>query len=220
MLRHFPAAAIHQFPDVDTALDEPNGLLCTGGTIDPQTVLNAYCQGIFPWFADDQPPLWWSPDPRCIFEEVDFHVSKKKRQLFRKYQLHTTRNQCAVDVIRACAAATPRREDTWILPEMIQCYGHLAKYGWVQSFEVWQSDELVGGVYGVTLGRLFCGESMFSKRPSASTFALEAVFASGEFDWIDAQIENPHLMSMGATLIDRSQYIDRLQNELIRLRDN
>lgn len=195
------------FPPVEHALREPNGLLAVGGNLRPRRILQAYRRGIFPWFASDEPILWWSPDPRCVIFPEDFHVSRSLRRTWRRGQFHVTRDHAFSEVIRACAE--PRRESpgTWILPNMIRAYEELHRQGCATSVECWQGDELAGGIYGVQLGRVFFGESMFSRRDDASKIALWRVASEPDIELIDCQLPNPHLLSLGATTISRPRFV-------------
>lgn len=201
------------FPPVDEALEEPNGLLCAGGDLSAQTLLDAYSQGIFPWYEDDQPILWWSPDPRMIIEIAEFKPSRSVRKSMRKSGFRFSLDTCFREVILACAA--PRRDDagTWITQEMQEAYCALHEAGYAHSVEVWSDGLLVGGLYGVAIGKQFFGESMFSTTSNASKAALTQ-FVSQLHRWgfslIDCQVANPHLASLGAKEIPRSDFTRRL----------
>lgn len=195
-------------------MDEPNGLLAAGGDLSPPRLLAAYRLGIFPWYEEGQPILWWSPHPRTVLFPADIHVSRSLHKTLRRQELRVTLDQCFEKVIRACAG--PRRDahGTWITEEMIEAYCQLHRLGYAHSVEVWQQGRLSGGLYGVALGRAFFGESMFSLVSNASKVAL--VHLAGQlrewdFGFIDCQVESPHLLSMGATSITRHEFQNLLR---------
>ena len=203
------------FPCPTRALSEPDGLLAAGGNLTPSTLLAAYRQGIFPWFDDDQPILWWSPSVRAVIEPGGLHISRSLKKLIRSSRFGVTSDQAFAEVINHCAG--PRRDNngaysdsTWITLEMQQAYNHLHRLGFAHSVEVWLDDKLVGGLYGIAVGGIFCGESMFSHQASASKVALAALannlFDQG-FSLIDCQISNPHLTAMGAVDMSRDNYL-------------
>jgi len=201
------------FPPVSEAFDEPNGLLCAGGQLEPEVLLSAYSQGIFPWFDDDQPILWWSPNPRMIIEIDSFKASRSVRKLIRRGEFSFSLDTAFEQVIEDCAA--PRRDDngTWITHEMRHAYLRLHHLGFAHSVEVWQESELVGGLYGVAIGSQFFGESMFSKASNASKAALTILveqLSRWGFALIDCQVANPHLESLGAIEIQRSDFLARI----------
>lgn len=198
------------FPPVEHALREPNGLLAVGGNLRPRRLLQAYRDGIFPWFARDEPILWWSPDPRCVLLPADFHVSRSLRRTRRRECFQVTRDRAFVQVMQACAEPRPDSPGTWILPSMIGAYRELHRQGFATSMECWQDGELVGGIYGVQLGRVFFGESMFSRRDDASKIALWHLLESEDIELIDCQLENPHLRRLGATMISRQSFLHLL----------
>ena len=201
------------FPPASEAFDEPNGLLCAGGQLGPEILLSAYSQGIFPWFDDDQPILWWSPDPRMVIEIESFEASRSVRKLIRRGGFNFSLDVAFEQVIAGCAA--PRRDDagTWITHEMQSAYLRLHHLGFAHSVEVWQESTLVGGLYGVAIGSQFFGESMFSKASNASKAAL-AILVEQLRRWgfalIDCQVANPHLESLGAIQIQRSDFLARI----------
>ena len=201
------------FPPASEAFDEPNGLLCAGGQLEPEVLLSAYSQGIFPWFDDDQPILWWSPNPRMIIEIDSFKASRSVRKLIRRGEFSFSLDTAFEQVIEDCAA--PRRDDngTWITHEMRHAYLRLHHLGFAHSVEVWQESELVGGLYGVAIGSQFFGESMFSKASNASKAALTILveqLSRWGFALIDCQVANPHLESLGAIEIQRSDFLARI----------
>ena len=198
------------FPPVDQAETEPNGLLAVGGDLSPRRLLNAYAAGIFPWFSEGQPPLWWSPDPRTVLFPERLKISRSLRKTLRNRPLRVTFNQAFAEVMAGCAA--PRRDDegTWITGSMFDAYLALHRHGHAHSVEVWEEGRLAGGLYGVAIGRVFFGESMFSGARDASKVALVrlAAFLSAHgFRLIDCQVYNPHLVSLGAEEIDRTTFI-------------
>ena len=209
----------HDFPPVDQALDEPNGLLCTGGNLEPETVLTAYSRGIFPWYSDDQPILWWSPDPRMVLFPDEFKISKSLGKTIRSHKFEIRFDSAFAAVITACAEPRTLHSGTWILPEMQAAYTRLHQIGFAHSAEAWRDGELVGGLYGIAMGRMFYGESMFARETDASKVAfaalVEKLVADG-FGLIDCQQETRHLASFGARPIPRKEFTQRLK-ELITL---
>ena len=201
------------FPDVNYALEEPNGLLAFGGDLSVERLVSAYHNGIFPWFSQGEPILWWSPDPRTVLYLDDIHVSRSLKKFIRKNNLSITVDNAFNEVIQACAEPRLQQKETWILPEMIDAYSELHKAGYAHSIEVWQNDKLVGGLYGVALGQLFFGESMFSRIPNGSKIALfflaKQLYRWG-FRFIDCQVYSNHLESMGAISIPRDQFISEV----------
>lgn len=202
------------FPPAETALDYPDGLLAMGGDLSPARLVNAYRHGIFPWYSDDQPILWWSPAPRCIIYPQQVHISRRLRRHYNQGRFSLTADQAFADVIEACAQPRRDHDGTWITDEMLAAYIHLHGLGIAHSVEVWVDDELVGGIYGLALGRVFFAESMFSKCKDASKVALVALcrqLQQWDFTLLDCQIVNPHLESMGATEISRKDFHQYLQ---------
>ncbi|WP_159564618.1 leucyl/phenylalanyl-tRNA--protein transferase [Budvicia diplopodorum] len=196
------------FPPVEYALKEPNGLLALGGDLSPERLMSAYQNGIFPWFSPDDPILWWSPDPRAVLIPQELHISRSMKKFLRKTQFQVTINSAFEDVIVACS--NERSEGTWIVPDIQRSYFQLHQRGIAHSVEVWEEDTLVGGLYGVGQGLIFCGESMFSRRDNASKFALYALcqhFVNYGGKLIDCQILNDHTESLGAIEIPRSDYL-------------
>lgn len=201
------------FPDPDTALPDPNGLLAFGGDLSPQRLVAAYSHGIFPWYSEGDPLLWWSPDPRCVFATDDVHVSHSLAKFLRKCGWQWSMDRAFDEVMHACAG--PRKGDpgTWITRDMLTAYTNLHLLGHAHSLEVWDADALIGGIYGVSVGRMFSAESMFSRRTNASKVALIALaqtLRERGFPWIDAQVPNPHLLRMGACTIPRRQFLAEL----------
>ena len=205
----------YSFPSPDTALNEPNGLLAAGGDLSPDRLLQAYKQGIFPWFNPGEPILWWSPTPRTVIFPQQLHISKSLGKTLRKEIYQVTFDHCFEDVMRACAAPRSYTNSTWISEDIIQSYCALHKQGLAHSVEVWQQERLVGGLYGIALGRVFFGESMFSLADNASKvgFArLTQQLIEWDFQLIDCQVANNHLFSLGAVEIPRSEFQQLLIN--------
>lgn len=201
------------FPDVSLALVEPNGLLAIGGDLSETRLLSAYRRGIFPWYNEDQPILWWSPDPRAVLFPEQLRVSRSLRKTLRK-QIFTIKFDTAFEqVISACAAPRPAQSGTWISEEMRMAYIRLHQAGHAHCMECWQGDNLVGGLYGIAIGQVFFGESMFSRVTDASKVAfvylLRHLQARG-FGLIDCQVSSAHLTSLGACDIQRSEFIQLL----------
>jgi len=202
------------FPAAELALAEPPGLLAIGGDLAPERLYCAYQQGIFPWFNEDEPVLWWSPDPRAIVLPQDIRQNKSLRKFLKKSEYSVSINLAFERVISGCAEPRADNEGTWILPQMQLGYVQLYKQGKAHSIEVWQDDQLVGGLYGVLVGHCFCGESMFSKQANASKLALlilGKLMAQSNHAFIDCQLPNPYLMSMGATLLSRDVFLKKLR---------
>ena len=202
------------FPHPDRALTEPDGLLAAGGNLTPRRLLRAYRMGIFPWYSADQPILWWSPDPRLVLLPECLKVSRSLRKTLRKGLFAITADTAFEQVVAACAGPRQGEPGTWITSEMFRAYCRLHRLGHAHSIETWQQGELVGGLYGVSLGRVFYGESMFSWISDASKIALVALAAQlqrWEFAVIDCQVTTTHLLSMGAVDIPRSSFLQLLE---------
>ena len=202
------------FPHPDRALTEPDGLLAAGGNLTPRRLLRAYRMGIFPWYSADQPILWWSPDPRLVLLPECLKVSRSLRKTLRKGLLAITADTAFEQVVAACAGPRQGEPGTWITSEMFRAYCRLHRLGHAHSIETWQQGELVGGLYGVALGQVFYGESMFSWISDASKIALVALAAQlqrWEFAVIDCQVTTAHLLSMGAVDIPRSSFLQLLE---------
>ena len=204
------------FPPASDA--QPDGLLAVGGDLSAKRILLGYQMGIFPWYSEGQPILWWSPDPRTIFEPDNIVISKTLRQTLNKGIYEVTFDKAFVEVIKACKEV-PRKgqEGTWITPEMQNAYIHLHKLGYAHSVESWREGELVGGLYGVSLGRCFFGESMFFRRTDASKVALVVLLQrlkAWSFQMIDAQMTTRHLLSLGAKEVPRNVFLKRLEEAL------
>lgn len=205
------------FPPVELALEHPNGLLAAGGDLSPERLLDAYRHGIFPWFNADDPILWWSPDPRMVLFPDECRISHSLRKTLRKGNYEIRTDSAFEAVMRACATPRDGQDGTWIQEEMIVAYCALHRMGYAHSVETWMEGELVGGLYGMALGRMFYGESMFSRRSDASKIAVAHLAGQLErwgFGMIDCQMSTPHLASLGAREIARGEFVTRLQ-ELI-----
>jgi leucyl/phenylalanyl-tRNA--protein transferase len=202
------------FPEPDLA--EPDGLLAVGGDLSTPRLLLAYQNGIFPWYSDDTPILWYSPHERFVLYPQELKVSKSMRQVLRSGKFRVTTNTCFAEVIKACSVAPREGQDgTWITDDMQAAYIKLHEDGYAHSVEVWEQNELVGGLYGMWVGEVFCGESMFSRVSNASKAALIYLCQTNRFKLIDCQVHTSHLESMGARMISREQYIAVLHNSLL-----
>lgn len=198
------------FPSVDRAFDVPDGLLAAGGDLSESRLLYAYANGIFPWFSEGQPILWWSPDPRCVIVPADLRITRRLARHLRNGPFEITFNRQFGDVISQCARHRPGQDGTWITPPMQSAYLRLHEHGWAHSIEVQSGKQLVGGLYGLAIGRMFFGESMFSTEANASKAAMVAVcrlLVDHGFALLDCQVQSPHLASMGAILMPRSLFI-------------
>lgn len=205
------------FPELKHALQEPNGLLAAGGDLSPQRLIAAYRHGCFPWFQDDQPILWWSPDPRTVLLPDELHISKSLAKVIRQGRYRVSFDQDFARVIQACAAPRAYADGTWIIPPMQQAYCQLHALGYAHSVEVWQGDELVGGLYGLAMGRLFFGESMFSRADNASKVGFATLvqqLKAWGFVLIDCQMPTQHLISLGARSISRHAFAKYLRSYL------
>jgi leucyl/phenylalanyl-tRNA--protein transferase len=204
------------FPDPARA--EPDGLLAVGGDLSPERLLTAYAQGIFPWYSDPNPILWWSPDPRLVLEPAALHVPRSLRKAIRAGRFRVTADQAFARVIARCAGRErPGQDGTWITDEMREAYVELHGLGFAHSFEAWEEGELAGGLYGVSLGAAFFGESMFADRPDASKVAfvrsVEWLAARG-VSLIDCQVRTEHLVRFGARELSRATFLRRLRAAL------
>ncbi len=201
------------FPPVEKALKAPNGLLAAGEHLSPQRVIDAYTHGIFPWFSVEEPVLWWSPDPRMVLFPDEFKVSRSLAKTVAGSRFETRMDTAFERVIAACADPRPGQAGTWIVPEMREVYLQLHEMGFAHSVESWSGGELVGGLYGIALDRMFFGESMFARATDASKVALVALVArlrADGFGLIDCQQETRHLASFGARPIPRRDFTQRL----------
>lgn len=194
-----------------------DGILAMGGDLSPARLLLAYQKGIFPWFNEDEPPIWWCPDPRFVLFPSELYISKSMKQLFRKQVFTITYNRAFADVIHHCGAIRQHRESTWISDEIKNAYQTLHEMGYAISAEAWQDDQLVGGLYGVRLGSVFFGESMFSTVSNASKYAFISLTNSLQeqgLTLIDCQVYTEHLESLGARMIDRREFLKHLEKEV------
>jgi leucyl/phenylalanyl-tRNA--protein transferase len=202
---------------VEQALEYPEGLLAAGGDLSPARLVNAYRQGIFPWYSEGQPILWWSPAPRCVLYPQSVHVSRRLRRHYHQGGFSLTADRAFEEVIEACAAPRPGQDETWITGDMLEAYVRLHRLGIAHSVETWVDGKLAGGIYGLALGRVFFGESMFSRQQDASKVALVALcrqLQSWDFTVLDCQVSNPHLLSMGAVEVSRETFQDMLKTAL------
>jgi leucyl/phenylalanyl-tRNA--protein transferase len=197
------------FPAVSEALDSPNGLLAWGGDLTPARLLQAYRKGIFPWYSEGQPILWWSPAPRCVIFPEKVYLSKRTRRRYNTGIYTLSADTAFGRVMQACAEPRGGDNGTWITTEMLSAYDELHRTGQAHSVEVWESGSLVGGIYGLALGSIFFGESMFSRRTDASKIALIALCRQLQkwgYGLLDCQVGNPHLFRMGAEQISRERF--------------
>ena len=202
------------FPPVEQALLDPDGLLAVGGDLSPQRLLNAYQHGIFPWYTEGEPILWWSPDPRCVLFPEKLKISRSLRKTLRK-QLFEVRMDTAFEaVMQACAENRPNQKGTWITDDILQAYVNMHQLGFAHSVECWQDGQLMGGLYGMAIGKVFFGESMFSRKTDASKVAMvylcEYLKQHG-FKLIDSQVYTQHLESLGAEMIPRTRFTELLE---------
>ena len=205
------------FPPVEQALDEPDGLLAAGGDLSPARLEQAYRSGIFPWYSDPDPILWWSPSARCMLNPAQAHTSKSLEKFMRKHEFQVTWDQAFEDVIRCCSDSRRKQVGTWITPEMISAYCQLHRKNLAHSVEVWMDGELAGGLYGVSIGKAFFGESMFSLRTNASKIAftyLARQLARWEFPLLDCQVYSDHVGSLGAKEVPRSDFLTILNKAI------
>ena len=205
------------FPPLTKAMREPNGLLAAGGDLSADRLVQAYRHGCFPWFSEGQPILWWSPDPRTVLFPEELHVSRSLAKLLRQQRYQVSFDRDFEAVIQACAAPRRDADGTWITDDMQNAYTELHARGHAHSVEVWDNGELVGGLYGLAMGQLFFGESMFSRADNASKFGfitLARHLQAWGFVLIDCQMPTPHLESLGARSIPRQQFADYLRDQL------
>ena len=198
------------FPPLETALEEPNGLLAVGGDLSVERLLFAYRHGIFPWYSHGQPILWWSPAPRAVIFPQELKVSRRLARKLRQRPFEVTLNRAFDSVVEACSQPRPRQPETWITHEMKNAYIDLHRQGHAWSVECWHDLQLAGGIYGVCIGRVFFGESMFTQQSDASKIALAHLCQLG-FELIDCQVPNTHLSSLGARQIERAEFIATLE---------
>jgi leucyl/phenylalanyl-tRNA--protein transferase len=213
--------AADDFPSVDRALRRPNGLLAAGGDLSPQRLLAAYRRGIFPWYSAGEPILWWSPDPRTVLRPEALHVGRNLRKTLRRDAFRITADTAFAEVVDGCSAPRPGQAGTWITDEMRAAYLRLHALGYAHSVESWRDGELVGGLYGVALGRMFFGESMFSRASDASKVAfvhLVRQLEAWRFPLIDCQMRTPLLAAFGAREMPRSAFTRQVA-ELVNYAD-
>ncbi|MDN0084864.1 leucyl/phenylalanyl-tRNA--protein transferase [Crenobacter sp. SG2305] len=206
------------FPPVELALADPDGLLAAGGDLSVRRLLAAYSHGIFPWFSEGDPILWWSPAERMVLFPEALKVSRSLTKTLRNRPYEVRTDYAFRAVMEACGSPRDGRQGTWIVPTMIDAYCRLYQHGYAHSFEVWEAGELVGGLYGVALGRMFFGESMFSRRRDASKLAFVHMarhLASCGVRMIDCQMHTPHLESLGAQLIRRERFLATLKEQIV-----
>lgn len=204
----------HDFPPLEHALDQPNGLLAAGGDLSPGRLLAGYKRGIFPWFSEGEPILWWSPDPRMVLYPAELRVSRSLRKALRRDDYEIRVDSAFAAVMQGCASPRPHQPGTWIVPAMMTAYAELHARGYAHSVETWRSGELVGGLYGVAIGRAFFGESMFARATDASKLALVHLVRQLErwrFGIIDCQMRTAHLATLGAREISRARFSRELQ---------
>ncbi|MGD8843414.1 MAG: leucyl/phenylalanyl-tRNA--protein transferase [Gammaproteobacteria bacterium] len=208
-----PAAPADAFPDVDLALREPDGLLAVGGDLGSERLLAAYRRGIFPWYSEGQPILWWSPDPRTVLFPADLKISRSLRKTLNRRPFELTVDRAFDAVVAACAEPRDDNGGTWITPAMAAAYGRLHREGHAHSIECWREGRLAGGLYGVAIGRVFFGESMFSRETDASKVAfchLVRQLIAWDFALVDCQVYSTHLSSLGAERIPRGRFVGYL----------
>lgn len=196
------------FPPADDAGEE--GLLALGGDLSVDRLLLAYRSGLFPWFNEDEPPLWWCPDPRCVLFPNELYISKSMKQLLKRKTFTVTCNKAFEEVIRQCGETRMDQEGTWITEDIVDAYTQLHQLGYAISVEAWNKEELVGGLYGIRMGRIFFGESMFSKESNASKYAFITLVQQLQKEGvvlIDCQVHTPHLESLGARMIPRKEFL-------------
>ena len=204
----------YKFPDVSTALTEPDGLLIASELITAELVITAYTKGIFPWYSDDQPVLWWSPNPRCVLYPGKFHVSRSLRRTLNNNPFEIKTNTAFKEVMLSCAKPRADGAGTWITEKMLSVYCELHDRGFAHSIECWQQDILVGGMYGLVIGDIFFGESMFSRKKDASKVAMHFLCTSIKPFLVDAQVYSEHLESLGAEEIKRSNFTDIVMSRM------
>ncbi len=203
------------FPQVELALTDPNGLIGVGGELTTKRLIDAYQQGIFPWYSEGEPVIWYSPNPRMVITPNKLHISKSLQKTLNRQNFEIKVDQSFTQVMSQCRSVVRKdQEGTWIDDEMIKAYSALHLSGLAHSIEVFKGDELVGGLYGVSMGKVFFGESMFSLERDASKIAFVHLLKNMDYDLVDCQVENPHLKSLGAFNIERSAFIKLLKDLL------
>lgn len=212
---HKLSASQFIFPNPIEVDPEGEGLICIGADLSPSTLYEAYSKGLFPWFSEGEPICWWSPEPRCIIRPLDYHPSKSLLRNMKKRDLKITVNQAFETVIRSCSLPRSYANETWITEDIIQGYCALFQSGYAYSIEVWDADQVVGGLYGVTIGKGCFGESMFSTQTDVSKMAFYTLMLIGQenqLPWIDCQLVNDHLLSLGACTLSRQMYLNSLKD--------
>ena len=202
------------FPPVSEALDQPNGLLAFGGKLDSPTLLTAYQQGIFPWFNNGEPVLWWSPNPRMVINPEAIHISRSMKKELHRHTYQITIDEVFAGVMHQCRILREKAEGTWITDEMEEAYNRLHAEGYAHSVEVWEGKALVGGIYGLAMDQMFFGESMFSKKSNTSKLAIIYLcrfLADQGIRLLDCQVPNPHLESLGGICMPRDVFIKYLK---------
>jgi leucyl/phenylalanyl-tRNA---protein transferase len=208
------------FPDPNLALGEPDGLLAIGGDLSPERLIAAYSQGIFPWYSENQPILWWSPNPRTILEFKDYHVSRSLQKFINKAQYTVSFDKHFSEVMEACQQPRPNQDGTWITSQMKEAYQGLFVQGYAHSVEITHEGKLLGGLYGVSLGQAFFGESMFSNQDNGSKLALYHLIEKLKcwgFKWLDCQVWSNHLGTLGAKTIPRKEFLALLQASKVQV---
>ena len=208
-----PHSPADNFPPVSSALPQPDGLLCFGGDLRAERLIHAYRQGIFPWYSEGQPIMWWSPSPRCVIYPQELLVSRSLKKTMRNAGYQFSMDKAFSEVITACAAPRDAEDGTWITAEMQEAYINLHELGHAHSVEIWKDGILAGGLYGIAIGRIFFGESMFSAQRDASKIALACLtrrLQQYDFRLIDAQVTSAHMLSLGAREIDRQTFSNTL----------
>ena len=209
-----PKQADQAFPPVALALSEPDGLLAVGGCLSTQRIINAYSQGIFPWYSDDDPILWWSPDPRLVLFPDKLHISTSLQKTLRRQDFQISFDTAFAEVIKACAAPRSKETGTWLTHDMQAAYIRLHQEGHAHSVEAWQNNKLVGGLYGIAVGQVFFGESMFHTKTDASKVAFISLIqqlSNWGYKLIDCQVHTEHLVKLGAEEISRTRFSSLLQ---------
>lgn len=209
-----PRKPLEPFPDPQLALRDPNGLLALGGDLSITRLIRAYSRGIFPWYNPDEPILWWSPDPRCVLRPAELRVSRSLAKRLRREDYAVTLNRDFAGTLAACAAPRPNSQGTWLGGDMQRAYLELHGKGFAHSIEIWREGALVGGLYGVSVGHAFFGESMFSRVSDGSKLALYWLcrqLGAWDFAFLDCQVPSPHLSSMGAIALPRDRFLAELR---------
>lgn len=206
-----------ELPDPTLALDDPDGLAAVGGDLKPERLIHLYQYGFFPWYSEPDPILWWHPSLRCQLRPEKFHTSKSLKKHIRQFSGAITINRTFETVISHCAQLRQEQEGTWISNEISEAFINLHKQGYAHSIEVWRNNKLIGGFYGIAMGRVFFGESMFSLEPNASKLALYCLCQKAKelnIDFIDCQVESEHLTSLGANLVPRTVFLQQLEKAI------